>query len=101
MFNRDSIPIGIILGILIPVIGYYFWSSLFELLGQAGIMNPDGFSFTWRARTTSLLAICMNLIPFQIYKNKRFDKSMRGLIFPTVLFVGYWIYHFRAALLID
>lgn len=101
MLNKNSISTGILLGIILPIVGLFFWHSVFELLSKGGIMNPDGFSFTWRERTTSLLAICMNLIPFQLYKNRRYEQSMRGLIFPTVIFVIIWVYYFRAALLID
>ena len=98
MLNQNNVVIGLILGTLIPVLGYLSIDAIFNVLDQAGIMDPDGFSFTWRERTTSLLAICMNLIPFQIYKNKRHDQSMRGLIFPTLCFVAYWAYHFKDAL---
>ncbi len=101
MFNRNHILAGIILGIITPILGYFLIDAIFKLLNELGIMDPDGFSFTWRERTTSLLAICMNLIPFQLYKLKRFDNAMRGLIFPTIIMVAYWVYHFRHAFFLD
>lgn len=101
MLNRNNVLIGLLLGIVVPVFGYFFIDSIFNLLDQLGIMDPDGFSFTWRERTTSLLAICMNLIPFQLYKTKRYDQSMRGLIFPTLLMVFYWVYYFQDVFFLD
>ena len=101
MLNRNNVLVGILLGLLIPVMSYFFIDSIFNLLDQLGIMDPDGFSFTWRERTTSLLAICTNLIPFQLYKMKRYDQSMRGLIFPTLILVFYWIYYFQDVFFLD
>jgi len=98
MLNQNKIVTGIILGVLLPIIGYFFFGALFKLLTGAGVMNPDGFSETWRHRTVALLAIMLNLIPFQVFKAKHFDQSMRGLIFPTVFLVFAWVYYFRAAL---
>ncbi len=98
MLNQNKIVTGLILGVLLPIIGYFFFGALFQLLTKAGIMNPDGFSETWRHRTVALLAIMLNLIPFQIFKARHFDQSMRGLIFPTVLLVIAWVIYFRGAL---
>jgi len=98
MLNRNDIKVGIILGILLPIIGYFFFGAVFELLTKAGVMNPDGFSSTWRQRTIALLAIVLNLLPFQFFKGQKYDQSMRGLIFPTVLFVFIWVFYFKDAL---
>lgn len=101
MFNKNNVFTGLLLGAITPVMGYFLIDAIFNLLDQLQIMDPDGFSFTWRERTTSLLAICLNLIPFQLYKSKKYDQAMRGLVFPTLLFVGYWVYHFKDVLFMD
>ncbi len=94
-WNRNNIITGLILGLLIPLTGYWLIKGGFELLTQIGAFDPTGFSESWRARTISLLAICLNIIPFNLYRRRRFDESMRGLIFPTVLFVGIWVFWFK------
>ncbi len=93
--KKDSIKIGIILGLVIPFLGYWFWKGFFALLTFADVMNPTGFSESWRERTIALLAICMNIIPFQYYQKIRNDESMRGLVFPTVFYVVFWVFMFR------
>ena len=46
-------------------------------------------------RTIGLLAICTNLIPFEICRRKRYDDTMRGHCFPTLIYVAFWVYkHF-------
>ncbi len=96
--REDNLIVGIITGILVPVLAYGLWTLLFTALTKAGIMDPDGFSESWRARTLALLAICSNLLPFQLHKKWRNDQSMRGLIFPTIVFVGIWVYVFKSAI---
>ncbi len=94
--REDGVLIGIITGILVPVLAYGLLTLLFTLLTQVGIMDPTGFSESWRLRTIALLAICANLVPFQMHKGWHNDQSMRGLIFPTILFVAIWVFYFKA-----
>ena len=93
--KKNAIKIGIIIGLVLPFLGFWLWKGIFELATMAGIMNPTGFSEDWRERTFALLAICMNIIPFQYYQKKRFDDTMRGLVFPTILYVILWVVLFR------
>ena len=99
--QRNSVIFGLLVGLITPVLGYFLIDTIFNLLDQMNIMDPDGFSFTWRERTTSLLAICMSLIPFQAFKAQRYDQAMRGMVFPTFILVLYWVYHFQDALFSD
>jgi len=99
MLNKDSIPLGFVLGIVIPFVGYAVWLMVFEQLTEAGVMSPQGFTTNWRERTIGLLAICCNLIPFLVYNKKRFTNTMRGIIFPTVGLAMVWFYFFGAAMI--
>ncbi len=90
--NKNSIVIGLVLGILLPILGYGLLKGLFWVLSQAVNSDYSG----WRERTITLLAICFNLIPFNYYKKKKyFTNSMRGVVVPTVIFGGLWVYYFR------
>ena len=97
-FKDNSIKVGIILGLLLPFVGFWLWKGVFEFLTMAGVMDPTGFSEDWRQRTFALLAICMNIIPFQYHQKRRNDNTMRGLIFPTVLYVVVWVVVFRESI---
>lgn len=99
MLDKNSIVLGLILGIAIPFVGYSLWLIVFEQLTNAGVMSSQGFSSSWRQRTTGLLAICCNLIPFIIYNRKRYDNTMRGIIFPTVAYAMVWFYFFGASMI--
>jgi len=97
--EKDKIIIGLILGFMLPVVGYAILLEIYELLSSSGIISDVGFSQTFRERTIALLAICFNLIPFTFFNKRRMYNGMRGLVFPTVLFVMVWLYYFRASIL--
>ena len=97
----NNIIVGIITGLLVPVLAYGLWTLLFNLLTSVGVMDPSGFSASWRLRTVALLSICMNIIPFNLHKKWRHSESMRGLIFPTILFVIVWVIYFKNDLFVE
>lgn len=88
--DKNSLVLGILLGLIVPFVGYAIWLMIFEQLENAGIMSATGFSENWRERTIALLAICMNLIPFSVYNRRRYYNTMRGMVFPTILLVIIW-----------
>ncbi|MFK7809113.1 MAG: hypothetical protein AB8F74_15025 [Saprospiraceae bacterium] len=95
--REDKFLVGLITGILVPVLAYGLWTGLFSALTALEIMDPKGFSATWRARTLALLAICSNLIPFNLHMKAKHDNTMRGMILPTVVLVIIWVFMFQDA----
>jgi hypothetical protein len=99
MFQKDSILLGIIIGLIVPFVGYALVMVIFDQLAASGLMDEGSSNISSRRmRTVGLLAICSLIIPIQIYKNKRFDQTLRGLSFPFLLYVGLWVYTYRELL---
>jgi len=94
MLEKDSILLGIVLGVCIPFVGFATIQMLFEQLADMESLNPEMRTIFFRDRTIAILAICLNLIPFNIYKKWRFDQTMRGILFTTFLYVFAWIWYF-------
>lgn len=93
--EKDSKLLGFVLGAIFPVLGYVLIDGLFEFLTDQGLMsNTSGSGVSRRMRTVALLAICSTLVPFQWAKRNRYDDTMRGIVFPTLIYVGYWVYFF-------
>lgn len=92
--NKDSILFGIAIGLVVPFVGYALLLTLFDQLEAVGWINPNGFSPTFRQRTLSIVAICLNTIPMNIFKKRWWNDSMRGVVFPTGLYVIAWIVYF-------
>jgi len=99
MLKKDSILIGIIIGLAVPFVGYAIVMIIFEQLVAAGLMDPASSSISSRRmRTIGLIAICTIIIPIQFFKNKRCDKTIRGLSFPFLFYVCLWIYIYKDTL---
>jgi len=96
--EKNQIITGIIIGLLVPFVGFAVLLMIFEQLEAWGIMNPKGMAPNFRQRTSSLIAICLNLLPMNYYRKKYYFESMRGLVFPTLLYVAIWIIVFASSL---
>lgn len=99
MLERNSIVTGLVLGCIVPVLGFLVVQFIFDTLTQYGLMEAvTASSESRRMRTLALLGICCNLIPFNICKNRKWDQTMRGIVFPTLIYVGAWIFRFYSEL---
>ena len=90
-FKKNSLIFGLMAGFLLPIIGYGLLKGMFWILSR--LVNSDYGD--WRERTITLLAICFTLIAFNYFKNHKLEDSMRGVIIPTVIYGGLWVYFFR------
>lgn len=99
MIDKNSVFTGLVVGAIVPVLGYFAVEFIFGILTEMGLMEyVTGTGSSRRMRTLALLGICSNLIPFHICKNKRWNDTMRGIVFPTLLYVGFWLYQYGALL---
>ena len=98
MFQKDSIVAGLIVGILIPFLGYALWLEIYDQLEAIDLISPFKVG-DFRRRTSALLGICLNLIPFTFFNRKRFFNSMRGVMFPTIIYGFIWFFYFGVAML--
>ena len=101
MIERNSVLTGFVLGCIVPVLGFLAVEFIFNALTDAGVISQvNAYTAGRRMRTISLLAICSNLIPFNIAKNRKWDQTLRGIVFPTLIYVGAWLYKFAGELFI-
>ena len=91
MLDKDSLLIGILIGLCIPFVGYALILTIFEQIGAAEWLNPETRTITFRARTIAVLAICLNIIPFRIYQKRWQHTTMRGIILATFVYVTIWM----------
>jgi len=98
MFEKDSIIVGLLLGVFIPFVGYAVVLEIYDQLDAADIINGIRTG-DFRRRTSALLGLCLNLIPFAFFNRKRFFYSMRGIMIPTIIYAGVWFYYFGAKIM--
>jgi hypothetical protein len=88
--DRDSFMFGFILALIFPVVMYGVLLAIYDGLEDVLLASDLGFAEDFRTRTLMLIAICCNLILFHLYQKWGRDTTMRGMVFPTLLFVVYW-----------
>ena len=99
MIDKNSLFTGLVIGAIVPVLGYIVVEFIFGLLSQIGLMEyVTGTGSSRRMRTLALLGICSNLIPLSICKKYKWDNTMRGIVFPTLLYVAFWLYQYGGML---
>lgn len=94
VWQRDHIVLGLIMGLLIPFVGYALLLVLLEELQSVDWLMGSNGQLVFRTRTTLLVAICLNLIPFSIYQRRRKAKTMRGILSATLIYSVAWIIYF-------
>lgn len=99
MFNRNEVWAGLLFSLLLPAVGFLLLYNLFGLLEMGGAASSQGFSASFRERTLSVVAIALNLIPLNIYRRRRWDLAMRGVVVATALLAFAWLFWFGRLLI--
>lgn len=95
ILRKDSVWVGLAIGILIPVGVYGILRLLYQLLDAAGILSDVGFAEDFRTRTLALVAICSNLILMQTFRKRHFQhEAIRGMLVASMLLVAIWFWMF-------
>ena len=98
MFNKNAIWVGLLLGLLVPSVVYIMLLQLFSILEVKGAASGTGFSENFRERTMAIVALAINLVLLNIYRRRRWDLVMRGIVIATTLLALGWLYVFGTKL---
>jgi len=90
-FNRDTFVFGVILGFLLPILGYFVITGL-DYLFIPPSNNIEGLRYL-RNSTVIVISIFLNLFPFRYYMiNKKYDRTGRGILFDTfIMTIAFFI----------
>lgn len=99
MLNRNELWVGLLLGILLPSLAFLLLYQIFSLLEIGGAVSSKGFSPNFRERTLAIVAIAANLILLNLYRNRRWDLAMRGVVIATSILAFGWVIMFGVKLL--
>ncbi len=94
MFQRNDLLPGLLVGILLPLVGFIMLYQLLNLLEMWGAASGAGFSSNFRERTLAIVAIALNLIPLNAYRNRRWEAAMRGVVVATGVLALVWLARF-------
>lgn len=91
MLQRDEIWVGLLYGLLLPTAGFFLLYNLFSLLEIKGAASGIGFSENFRERTLAIVAIAINLYPLSLFRRRRWERAMRGVVIATTLLALGWL----------
>lgn len=91
--RNDSLPLGLLIGLAVPFIG-------FALLLQAvdWLSDEAGRSLFFRDRTLALAALCLNILPMNVFRRTYRNRALRGLVIATVVLGIVWFFLYRGEL---
>ncbi len=99
MLNRNRVVTGILVGLLLPALGFILLYQIFNILEIKGAASGAGFSPMFRERTLSIIAIALNLIPLNLFRKQRAEAAMRGIVIASFVLVVLWLVYFRSYIL--
>ena len=94
--KKNAVLPGVILGLVIPFVGVAVLMMFDEWI--VDLVNSSVYTGQKR-RTLFLLGICLNLIPFQIFRNRKMDKGLRGVGLMTMVYAAVWFAYFASEFL--
>jgi hypothetical protein len=98
--DKNNFALGLLIGALAPIVGYAIVGFIFDQLVDLNIMGAASMSpDSQRMRTIFLLSLCCTLIPFNILKRYKWDRTMQGMVFPTIFYAGAWLYKYGPSLI--
>ena len=92
-YSSGNLWKGVAIGSIVPVIGAILGWALIDFMAEWnwGRAATDTFS----TRTISLIGLIFNLIPFHFFMNRGEINTVRGILFPTMIFALAWFFYFR------
>ncbi len=98
LWQKNALWIGLVMGLVIPFVGYALLLTIYEQLENMGWISNSGLSSNFRERTLAIIAICLNAIPLNFFQRYHSLDSMRGLVIPTALYAIGWLLYFGKGL---
>ena len=90
IFKQDSALLGLLIGIFIPIIFYFFQHYVIPIV----MGNPFSES------SMQLFALVFNLPIFRYYiVNLKYEKTAKGILFSTFIYGIVWVYHNKLSII--
>lgn len=98
MLNQNKIWTGLLIGLVLPALGAVLIFNIFKLLAMLGGASGEGFTPNFRERTSIVIALALNIIPMNIFRRRRWDLAMRGVVIITTILAFAWVGHYSLKL---
>jgi hypothetical protein len=90
-FEKNALPLGLMLGFLLPLIGFGVFYGSYAALESMGWVSEIGFRPMFRERTCGILAIALNAFLLNFYQKRYLQNTVRGVVISITLWVILWL----------
>ena len=90
MLKKDNWALGIIMGLVVPMIVY---GIVLTIVRTYGVVDEIRGIYMMKPSTMQLIGIFSNLFTFRYYMvNLKYDKTGRGILLATFIYAGVFFY---------
>lgn len=91
MFEKNSLPLGLGLALLLPAVAFVILYGAYGFLESHEWVSTSGFRPMFRERTCAIFAIAMNVFLLNYYQKRYLYQTVRGIVVVVSLMVVAWI----------
>ncbi len=91
MLEKNSLTLGLLLGFLVPALGFGIFYGLYAGMETLGWVSSTGFRPMFRERTCGILAIALNAFLLNFFQKRYKQESVRGIVAMTMAWVFLWM----------
>ena len=96
ILRKNSLPIGLAIGLLFPLFGFSVVYGLFDIMVSSGLMDEAAMGWSSkRMRTITLIGICTNIYWMRKFNQPFTSQTLRGVVTGTMfLSIGWFIVYY-------
>jgi hypothetical protein len=91
MLDKNSLPLGILLSLVLAGAGYGVLFGIYTILETQGLVNSGGFRPYFRERTCFIFAIAICAFLLNNFQKKHLYNSVRGVVIVIALMLIVWL----------
>lgn len=91
--RNDHFWIGLAVSLFVTLVGYFL------LIQLDGLLASDTPGSIFRPRTLALIAICINILPMNVFRRTYRTRSMKGLLVGVMALAVGWFFYYGLPLL--
>ena len=91
MLEKNSLPLGIALALILPAATFGLLYSLYNIFDAMGWVSDGGFRPMFRERTCAIFAIAMDVFLLNFFQKRQKHDTVRGVVVVVAVLVIVWL----------
>ena len=92
--RNDHLWIGLAVSVFVTAVAYFLFLQLGDWFSASA-----GRSVVFKPRTLALLAICVNVLPMNVFRRTYRTRAMKGLMIGVMVLAAVWFWVYGRELL--